>query len=80
MMRSGTSLIYFAHGGPAGWEALCVDFDISVHGETFDEVKALLDHAVQAYVRAASDESAATRPELLGPIRRRGRSKALFQQ
>lgn len=55
----------FAHGGPSGWEAICVDLDLAVQGESFDQVKALLDEAVHEYIESARHEPAETRDRLL---------------
>ena len=65
-MKDGArSLLCFAHGGSSGWEATCVDLDIAVQGDSFDDVKALLDQAVRSYVGAARGEDAVTRDALL---------------
>lgn len=60
-----SSLLCFAHGSESGWEALCVDFDIAVQGDSFDDVKLMLDTAVQEYVRAIDNEAPADRLALL---------------
>lgn len=65
MDRAATSFRCFAHGGNAGWEAMCVDLDIAVQGDSFDDVKQLLDHAVTDYIAAAKAEDAGTRAVLL---------------
>ena len=61
-----TAVLCFAHGNDdAGWEAICVDFDIAVSGRSFDEVKKLLDDAVASYVADVRQESEDTRRRLL---------------
>ena len=55
----------FAHGGADGWEAICVDLDIAIQGDSFDEVRDLLNHAVATYVRDAEMEAPAAREKLL---------------
>lgn len=65
MDRQPPSLLCFAHGNPSGWEALCIDLDISVQGDTFDDVRALLSKAVGSYIDAAQDEAPDVRAKLL---------------
>jgi len=48
-----------------GWEAFSLDFDIAVHGKTFDEVKSTLQHAVATYVQDAMKEAEPHRSRLL---------------
>jgi predicted RNase H-like HicB family nuclease len=55
----------FADGGPNGWEAFCPDFDISVQGDTFEEVKATLNEAINTYVQDAMAESPRAAAQLL---------------
>lgn len=55
----------YAHGRTGDWEGLCVDLDIAVQGESFDEVKRLLDEAVRTYVEDAAKEAPETRRRLL---------------
>lgn len=71
----------YAHGRDDRWEAICVDLDISVQGESWDEVKALLDEAVRTYVEDALRESPADRDRLLhrqAPLLERVRLAVLF--
>ena len=58
----------FAHGGEEGWEGICVDFDIAVQGETFEEVQLLLVEAVRTYVETAMKEEPTVRDELLNRV------------
>lgn len=44
---------------------MCIDLDISVQGDTFDDVKALLNKAVGSYIDAAQDEAPDVRAKLL---------------
>jgi hypothetical protein len=46
----------YAHGRPGAWEAICVDLDIAVQGDSFDEVRSLLTEAVTTYVEDAMKE------------------------
>src|SRR5574337_1294252 len=64
--RSGArELLCFAQGRPGQWEAFCVDFDISVQGESFHEVQDSLEQAVRLYVESAKEEGDADRVRLL---------------
>ncbi len=58
-------LTCFAHGKPGDWEAVCLDFDLSVQGETFEDVQQTLIAAINDYVLAARDEDEKTRAKLL---------------
>jgi predicted RNase H-like HicB family nuclease len=54
-----------ARRGGEWWEALCLDFDLAVQGRSFDEVRALLDEAVNTYVEDARAEAEPARSRLL---------------
>ena len=64
-MHLRPNLRCYAHGHDNAWEAICVDFDIAVQGSSFDEVKALLEESVAAYVEAARLENPEVRRQLL---------------
>jgi len=54
-MRSKTLRCY-AEGSPdSGWEAICVDLDISVQGRTFDEVFAALNESIEVYMETVNE-------------------------
>ena len=55
----------YAHGRAGDWEGLCVDLDIAVQGDSFDEVKRLLDEAVRTYVEDAAREEPEAQRRLL---------------
>lgn len=55
----------FAHGRDTDWEAICVDLDIAVQGESFEEVRALLREAIQTYIEDACQEPPEVRDRLL---------------
>ncbi len=59
------SVVCFAHGQDGQWEALCVDFDIAVHGRSFEEVQKALNEAIWTYVEDAEKESPSVRKALL---------------
>jgi hypothetical protein len=59
------SLVCFAHGHPGQWEAICVDFDLAVAGESFAEVQDSLSRAIEEYVALALQENAHNREILL---------------
>lgn len=54
-----------AKGRPGNWEAICLDFDISVQGASFEEVKSLLTEAIDSYVEFAQTVDVETRKQLL---------------
>ena len=55
----------FARGHDGSWEGLCVDYDIAVQGNSFEEVRRDLADAVQSYVAFAQEQDAATQARLL---------------
>ena len=64
-MTDDDCLLCYAHGGAAGWEALCVDLDLSVQASTLPEAQTLLTEAVRDYISCAMAEAPATRDRLL---------------
>jgi adenosyl cobinamide kinase/adenosyl cobinamide phosphate guanylyltransferase len=58
-------VLCLARGRPGDWEAICLDFDIAVQGESFEQVENLLMTSVRAYVEDAMKESPANRDRLL---------------
>lgn len=54
-----------AKGRPGDWEAICLDFDISVQGASFEEVQTLLSEAIDSYVEFAEAADVETRRRLL---------------
>lgn len=40
----------YAEGRKGQWEAVCLDFDLAVQGETFEEVHAELVQAIRGYL------------------------------
>ena len=63
--RMSRTLLCFAHGGEGGWEAICLDFDISVQGRNFEEARALLSEAIATYIQDVMQEEPAARTRLL---------------
>ena len=54
MAKNETVLIRcLARGSRDGWEAICLDYDIAVQGDTFDEVYRLLKESVHSYLEYA---------------------------
>lgn len=43
----------YAEGKGKNWEGLCLDFDIAVQGDSFEDVKAQLNDAIVDYVQYA---------------------------
>ena len=63
-MRQRTFSCY-AHGKASSWEAICVDLDIAVQGQSFTEVFDLLNEAISTYVEDALNEDQETALRLL---------------
>lgn len=63
--RSDRLLLCVAHGRPEGWEAICLDYDIAVQGQSFAEVREVLNDAIHTYVEDAMKEDERTRRQLL---------------
>ena len=47
--------IYYAWGNGGEWEAICVDFDIAVQGDSLEEVKRELQDAVETFLDYVHD-------------------------
>src|SRR3979490_3332714 len=58
-------LLCVARGDGEWWEAICLDLDLAVQGRSFDEVRALLEEAVNTYVEDANAEAEPARSQLL---------------
>ena len=58
-------LTCIARGGDGRWEAICLDFNIVVQGQSLEEVEALLRGIVLSYVEDALKEDETTRNQLL---------------
>lgn len=43
----------YAHKKDVQWQAFCLDFDLAVQGETFEDVKAKLEDQIMDYVNDA---------------------------
>lgn len=65
MKRTDGSFLCFAHGDASGWEAICIDFDIAVQGDSLDAVKASLTIAINSFVNDLQREDETTRAALL---------------
>lgn len=59
------NLLCFARGRPGEWEAICLDYDLAVQGETFQDVERLLEISIEDYVESARQEAPAIRDRLL---------------
>ncbi|HXY58802.1 MAG TPA: hypothetical protein VEH76_09485 [Methylocystis sp.] len=59
------NLVCFARGRDSDWEAICVDLDIAVQGQSFNEVRQALEEAVASYIEAAHAEDAESCARLL---------------
>jgi len=56
----------YAWGREGDWEAICVDLDIAVQGESFDDVYRSLNVAVRDYIATTTEFSPEVRERLLG--------------
>lgn len=54
-----------AEGGQDGWEAICLDLDIAVQGDTFEDAYHSLNEAIDLYVESVADLPEADRRRLL---------------
>lgn len=59
------SYMCVAKGRENDWEAICLDLDIAVQGESFDEVRATLLSALRTYIQDAEAEAPHVRDQLL---------------
>ncbi len=62
---SKRNLLCFVTGNGESWEAICLDFDISVQATSRDGAKELLFDAISEYVKAAAEENAENMKSLL---------------
>lgn len=49
------SLLCYAKGRAGDWEAICLDLDISVQGESFDEVYGSLNESIEVFVETVME-------------------------
>lgn len=55
----------YAEGDQSGWEAFCIDLDISVHGRSFEEVHKSLETAIAMYIEGLNELPEADRHRLI---------------
>lgn len=65
MAHSSKSLQCYAHGRDGAWEAICVDLDLAVAGDTFEEVQNSLEIAIAEYLELVSQEAPEQQKKLL---------------
>ncbi len=65
IMGKRDELLCVFRGADTEWEAICLDFDIAVHGESLSQVRDLLIHAVDSYIVDASQEVEPNKSRLL---------------
>jgi len=56
---------FYAEGRGDRWEAICLDLDVAVQGESFEEVYNSILDAVPAYIESLSDLPEADQARLL---------------
>jgi hypothetical protein len=59
------AVLCVASGHGSQWEAFCLDFDLAVQGQSFEEVRELLRVAIEMYVQSANAEPEPNRSRLL---------------
>lgn len=59
------SLLCFAKGRFGDWEAICLDLDIAVQGDSFEDVYASLNEAIELYVETVVELTEADQARLL---------------
>jgi predicted RNase H-like HicB family nuclease len=65
MSETKQSLVCIATGHGNEWEAFCLDFDLAVQGNSFEEVRGFLHEAIRVYVESALAEQEPDRSRLL---------------
>ncbi len=55
----------YAYGSGENWEAICVDLDIAVFGDSANEVEETLDRCIQMYLERIADLSLEERRRFL---------------
>ena len=55
----------YASGRHGDWDAICLDYDIAVHGSNFAQVNALLGEAIATYIEYANKAAPKARDRLL---------------
>ena len=63
--RQTRNLLCYASGHGHDWEAICLDLDIAVQGQSFDEVFNDLNEAIALYLESVRELPEAERAELL---------------
>lgn len=63
-MRSRTLRCY-AEGRDGDWEAICLDLDIAVQGDSFEDAFQSLQQAISLYMETVADLPPQDRPSLL---------------
>ena len=58
-------ILCLAQGKDGDWDAICLDLDIAVQGESFEEVSNMLSAAITSYYQDAMSEEPAVRRRLL---------------
>jgi predicted RNase H-like HicB family nuclease len=59
------AVLCVASGRDSQWEAFCLDYDLAVQGQSFEEVRGLLKDAIEMYVDTAVKEPEPNRSRLL---------------
>ena len=65
MAKKRIPLRCFAEGDASGWEAICIDLDIAVHGSSFHDVYDRLNTSISMYLESLNDLPDADKMRLL---------------
>lgn len=65
MASDRISVLCVIRGREGSVEGLCLDFDLAVHGRSYEEVERRLEHAIKTYIEDVSLEDEANRVRLL---------------
>jgi hypothetical protein len=60
-----SKLLCYAYGHGNSWEAICVDFDLAVQGQSFEDVQERLNKMIRSYILDARQEDDQTASRLL---------------
>jgi hypothetical protein len=58
-------LLCYAFGRDGSWEAICIDFDLAVHGKSFKDVQDQLSQITKSYLEDAMKEEPETAKRLM---------------
>jgi len=63
-LKMDRTVLCYVEGAGREWQGVCLDFDIAIQGESFEQVRELLGEAITSYVEDVSREDAETQRQL----------------